>query len=36
MQHLIANEKKLEERTAKRIVAPVTMARKIAEAFLVL
>jgi hypothetical protein len=36
MQHLVINKKKPGERTAKRIVAPVAMARKVAEALLVL
>jgi hypothetical protein len=36
MQHSVANEKKPGERTARRIVAPVAIARKIAEALLVL
>jgi hypothetical protein len=36
MQHPVANEKKPGERTARRIVALVAIARKVAEALLVL
>jgi hypothetical protein len=36
MQYLVANKKKPEERTARRIVTPVVMAKKVTEALLIL
>jgi hypothetical protein len=36
MQHSVVNKKKLGERTVKRIVTLVVMARKVTEALLVL
>jgi hypothetical protein len=36
IQYLITNKKKPGERTARRIVAPVAIARKVTEALLIL